>query len=287
MPMVNYTGSTAIFGRAFLKAVYLAVNYETDEFQIAPASFSAEKNIQAFTSPANGTESWPTNKGKNSDADGSDGVISPLLIGGAVGGAVLIAIVLGFLFRWVRKNKKNKDQTRKHSQDFEYSHQNSDSRSSSEYPKAEITTTVSSESYSKLDLPTGTDLGDHSNEILLIPPEFYEYGGYIHSKRLFTKLDTTTLTYPTTYTPHKENYTTVPKADVCESAERAVTPPADMPHGGADSSPSSPKRTPAPTSNQAAPSPVAPFSPYSPSAVDNLWKKLPQPPHMRVHEMSC
>ncbi|CUS12729.1 unnamed protein product [Tuber aestivum] len=39
MPITNYTGSTAIFSRAFLKAVYLAVNYET-EFQVAPASFS-------------------------------------------------------------------------------------------------------------------------------------------------------------------------------------------------------------------------------------------------------
>ncbi|PWW73987.1 hypothetical protein C7212DRAFT_346561 [Tuber magnatum] len=39
MPIMKYTGSTAIFGRAFLKAAYLAVNYETDEFQVAPASY--------------------------------------------------------------------------------------------------------------------------------------------------------------------------------------------------------------------------------------------------------
>jgi len=280
---VNRTGPTAIFGRAFLKAVYLAVNYETDEFQIAPASFSSEKNIHAFTSPANGAKSWPTNESKTSDSDGSDGINSPLLIGGVVGGGVLIAIVLGFIFRWVRKKK---GQT-KHAQNFGYSHQSCDSPPSSEYPKAEATTTESSESYSKLDLPTGTDVGDHSHETLLIPPEFYEYGGYIHSKRLSTKLDTTTLTYPTTYTPHKENHTTVPKAEACEPTERVVTPPPDIPHKPADCSPSPPKATPVPTSNEAAPSPVAPFSSYSPSAVDNLWKKLPQPPHMHVHEMPC
>ncbi|RPA92243.1 hypothetical protein L873DRAFT_209787 [Choiromyces venosus 120613-1] len=292
MPIMNYTGSTAIFGRAFLKAVYLAVNYETDEFQVAPASFSTEKDVQAFTSPVNGAKSWPTKKSKNLDPDDSDGVISPLMIGGVVGGGLLlIAIILGFTLLSI---KKKKDQTRKHSQDFGYSYQNSDFCSSSssdkahsEHSKAKVTTTKSRESNTKIDLSAGADLGDRSNEALLIPPGHYEYGGYIHNKRLPAKLDTTTLTYPTTYIPHKETYGTVPTSEVCEPTIRAVTSSPYMPYRPADYSPVSPQESPISIKNQVAPSPVAPFSPYSPYAIDNLWKKLPQPPHMRVHEMPC
>jgi hypothetical protein len=186
MPVMNHLETPAIFGRTFLKAVYLAINYETDEFQLAPASYSKESSIQPFAG-----SSWPTIKN-----DAFDDTASPLTIGGAVvGGLIGIAIILGLILFCI---KKKKEPIRKGPMKLNYegsSYQQIPPDQSkplflnTEVPVAEATIRPQTESSSF------GDLGDRSSEALLHTPDDYGNGYYYRSKRESQQFEVSTLFY--------------------------------------------------------------------------------------------
>lgn len=299
MPVMAYSGTpSVIFGRAFLKAVYLSINYEVDQFQIAPAGYSSKKNIQPFVP---GGSAWPVRKMEKESGGRGNKVGSPLTIGSAVGGALLaIAIVAVIGLLYIRRKEK----TRKGGKDFGYSDLPSqDSRGKStgkgQHSESGSPSPDAQAGFLKVDQGGASgDLADRSTEALLTPPGHYEYGGYYHNKSSLAPLDATTLTYPATYVPHNRppkrkplpssssSSTTLRSASSYSSFSSSSKPPSTpppLPHGPEDFPTGSGSESAGRATTTR--SPVAPFSPYSPYSTEKLWRELPLPEHLRVHEM--
>ncbi|KAI5850413.1 aspartic peptidase domain-containing protein [Morchella snyderi] len=118
-----------ILGRPFLKAVYLAINYDSNEFQVAPASYSSNSQIRPFKAVAadgsNRLESFPSltdiileSPGANQTAtalpdpsgtalaDSSSGTPTGAIAGGVVGGVLGLLAIAGLIFLFMRRGKK-------------------------------------------------------------------------------------------------------------------------------------------------------------------------------------
>ncbi|KAH0608053.1 uncharacterized protein H6S33_002105 [Morchella sextelata] len=117
-----------ILGRPFLKAVYLAINYDSNEFQVAPASYSSDSQIKPFGAVAadgsNRLESFPSltnEEGQPSptvtalpdpsgtalaDSSSSSSTPTGAIAGGVVGGVLGLLAIAGLIFLFMRRGKK-------------------------------------------------------------------------------------------------------------------------------------------------------------------------------------
>lgn len=135
--VINRSSNRArvILGRPFLKAAYLAINYDSNQFQVAPASYSSNSQIKPFQAVAadgsNRLESFPTlasteilptgTASPTSAASSTTSTAVPTssssststgaIAGGVVGGVFGLLAIAGLFFLFLRRKNKKKSWT--------------------------------------------------------------------------------------------------------------------------------------------------------------------------------
>lgn len=126
MPVLNRTETPALLGRAFLKAVYLAINYDTSEFQIAPAGYNSatETDIRPFSAVSvdgsnkalsfptrvSGTKSTKSSRPTPNTPDRSEDTAKQrpvaAIAGGVLGALLGLCLLLMLILFCIKKRKK-------------------------------------------------------------------------------------------------------------------------------------------------------------------------------------